>query len=205
MCRRATVHGAVVSLLAFVALALVGCGTTKKTPTSSAAAIGVNGRPIGKLSTPGTPKGEQTVRIEVIAKTGTQRAALALVPVYVHNRGPFLFALDTGASRSLVSSGLVRELHLPQVGPARVIRGITGAGLASVVQVENWAAGKVQLPTSRLDAMLPPANSGPEAEGAPPSHLRGAVGLLGSDVLSRYGKIAVDYDRDLLILDPPVR
>src|SRR5205085_12695326 len=114
LCHRATVHGAVVSLVAFLALALVGCGTAKKTPTSSASAIGVNGRPIGKLSTPGTPKGEQTVRIDVIAKTGAQRAALALVPVYVHNRGPFLFALDTGASRSLVSSGLVRELHLPQ-------------------------------------------------------------------------------------------
>ncbi|HSC02354.1 MAG TPA: hypothetical protein VLC49_03515 [Solirubrobacteraceae bacterium] len=30
------------------------------------------------------------------------------------------------------------------------------------------------------------------------------VGLLGSDVLSRYGKIAIDYDKGLLVLDPPV-
>jgi hypothetical protein len=28
------------------------------------------------------------------------------------------------------------------------------------------------------------------------------VGLLGSDVLSRYGKVAIDYNRALLILDP---
>ena len=35
--------------------------------------------------------------------------------------------------------------------------------------------------------------------------LQGPVGLLGSDVLSRYGKIAIDYDKGLLVLDPPVK
>ena len=35
--------------------------------------------------------------------------------------------------------------------------------------------------------------------------LRGPMGLLGSDVLSRYGKIAIDYDKGLLVLDPPVK
>jgi hypothetical protein len=28
--------------------------------------------------------------------------------------------------------------------------------------------------------------------------------VLGPDVLSRYGKIAIDYDKGLLVLDPPV-
>jgi hypothetical protein len=40
---------------------------------------------------------------------------------------------------------------------------------------------------------------------SPPRAVSGPVGLLGSDVLSRYGKIAIDYDKGLLILDPPVK
>jgi len=31
------------------------------------------------------------------------------------------------------------------------------------------------------------------------------VRALGSDVLSRYGKIAIDYDKGLLVLDPAVK
>jgi hypothetical protein len=30
-------------------------------------------------------------------------------------------------------------------------------------------------------------------------------GLLGSDVLSRYGRVAIDYDHDVLLLDPRLR
>jgi Aspartyl protease len=193
-----------------VALAIAplagGCGGTHSHVAGSAAAIGVNGRRIGSLSTPGTPKGEQTVHVLVVAKTGPQRAAMALVPVYIDERGPYPFALDTGASSSLISATLAHQLHLAAQSPATTIHGITGAGRAYQVRLGNWRAGRVPLPPSLIDAMLP--REGGESGGEPPAHGRrraGPAGLLGSDVLSRYGKIAVDYDRGLLILDPPVR
>jgi hypothetical protein len=46
---------------------------------------------------------------------------------------------------------------------------------------------------------------GPRTASGTRTSLHGPVGLLGSDVLSRYGKIAIDYDRGLLVLDPPVK
>jgi Aspartyl protease len=198
--------------LAIISVALlaacVSCGGARKTVTNSASAVGLNGARIGNLSTPGTPKGEQTVQIEVVAKLGAHRAAMALVPVYIDERGPFLFALDTGASSSLVSSTLAQRLRLPAAGPVEPIAGIGGAGRAYPVRIENWTAGKVALPPSEIDAMLPSQEraKGGVGKGGRDAGRKGgpAVGLLGSDVLSRYGKIAVDYNRGLLILDPRV-
>jgi hypothetical protein len=194
-------------LAAVITLVCAGCGGAKKTATSSVAAIGFNGKQIGKLSTPGTPKGEQTISIQVIAKTGAHRSAVALVPVYIDEHGPFPFAIDTGASRSLISSALAHRLHLPETGSAGVISGIAGSSRAIDIRVDNWRAGKVPLPPTLVAAMLPSLKEGKGPTEPTRGHrrLRGPVGLLGSDVMSRYGKIAIDYDRSLLILDPPVR
>ncbi len=188
------------------ALAAAGCGASGSPPahTGTAAAVSPQGRQIGKLSTPGTPKGEQTVPIKVIAKTGAQRAAMALVPVRIDGKGPFLFALDTGATTSLVPAALAQQLHLHREGAAQKIEGVTGGGKAYPVRIDNWSAGSVALPSSIVSAL---ESSSPE----PPSAVKGKEGvhgpqgLLGSDVLSRFGKIAVDYDHSLLVLDPPVR
>lgn len=49
------------------------------------------------------------------------------------------------------------------------------------------------------------AGQGATTQSKSASPVQGPVGLLGSDVLSRYGKIAIDYDKGLLILDPPVK
>ena len=64
-----------------------------------------SGHHLSKLSTAGTPHGEQTVKIEVVATSaGPARQTLALVPVYIDGHGPLPFALDTGASRSRSAS-----------------------------------------------------------------------------------------------------
>ncbi|HEY4896829.1 MAG TPA: hypothetical protein VII01_12140 [Solirubrobacteraceae bacterium] len=54
-------------------------------------------------------------------------------------------------------------------------------------------------PPTLIGAIVPSASTGIQ------TRPHGPIGLLGSDVLSRYGKIAVDYDKSLLILDPPIR
>jgi hypothetical protein len=194
---------AAAAVLVTCSVAASGCGgAAPRTRTSSAAAVNLHGQQIGRVSTPGTPRGEQTVSIEVLARTGPERAAIALVPVRIDGRGPFPFALDTGASTSLISAALATRLHLVPQGPPRTIEGVTGGGRAYRVRIGDWSAGKVALPPTLADELV--------ASGAQPPVVRrrggaGPVGLLGSDVLSRYGKIAVDYDRGLLVLDPPVR
>lgn len=190
--------------LAGTLLLAVGCGTSTRQGTAAhtgaGAVITPSGHRLSKLSTPGTPKGEQTVRIEVVAtSTNAARQTLALVPVFIDGHGPFPFALDTGASRSLISAGLAHQLGLPSRGSAGMLEGVTGAASAENFAVASWRAGNVTLPPSMIAAVGAPT----AAPGA--ANLHGPVGLLGSDVLSRYGKIAIDYDKALLVLDPPVK
>jgi hypothetical protein len=139
------------------------------------------------------------VKIEVVATSARPiRQTLALVPVFIDGHGPLPFALDTGASRSLISASLAVQLHLPARGSAGMLQGVTGAASAENFAVASWRAGAIRLPPSMIAAIGSPA-------AGVVSKLHGPVGLLGSDVLSRYGKIAIDYDRGLLVLDPPVK
>ncbi len=188
-----------------VALALLaaGCGSASHrsatTRTGTGAVVTPSGRHLSKLSTAGTPRGEQTIKIEVVATSARpSRQTLALVPVFIDGHGPFPFALDTGASRSLISPALATQLHLPARGSAGMLQGVTGTASAENFAVAAWRAGSVTLPASLIAAV-----GSATAGGVTKPH--GPLGLLGSDVLSRYGKIAIDYDKGLLVLDPPVK
>jgi len=189
--------------IAALALLVAGCGTaahqTRSAHTGTGAVITPSGQRLSRLSTAGTPRGEQTVKIEVVATSSRpNRQTLALVPVFIDDRGPLPFALDTGASRSLISASLAAQLHLPARGSAGMLQGVTGTASAENYAVASWRAGSVALPPALIAAIgSPTAGAG--------ARLRGPVGLLGSDVLSRYGKIAIDYDKGLLVLDPPVK
>jgi len=190
-----------------VALLAAGCGsgashstTSQHTGTGTGAVVTPSGHRLAKLSTAGTPQGEQTVKIEVVATSARPtRQTLALVPVFIDGHGPLPFALDTGASRSLISATLAAQLHLPARGSAGMLQGVTGDASAENFAVSSWRAGTITLPPSMIAAI------GSPAAGAAVTKLHGPVGLLGSDVLSRYGKIAIDYDKGLLVLDPPVK
>ena len=57
----------------------------------------------------GTDRGGMAVHIQVV-KHGRQ--VLALVPVTIDGKGPYTFALDTGASQSLVDSQIARDLRV---------------------------------------------------------------------------------------------
>lgn len=191
---------AAVAAAATVAACGSGAGSGKVTPSGHAGAVTPSGRHV-RVTTPGTPKGQQTVHIEVIATSGRpNREAMALVPVYIDGQGPYAFALDTGASTSLIARPLATKLHLRQMGSAGTLHGVTGSARGVKVQIRSWRAGKVGLPAQVIAAIGPKAAAPAQASGP-----GGAVGLLGSDVLSRYGKIAVDYEHSLLILDPPVK
>lgn len=205
LARSAALSGAVA-----LTLSIVGCGGSSKS-TTTVAAINGKGQQIGNLSTPGTPKGEQTVHVVVVAKKGEKRAAMAFVPVYIDGHGPYPFAVDTGASTSLVSRAIVKKLKLPEMGPETEISGVDGSGKALSVRVDNWSAGKIPLPPSIVTTLVHSEEEEqaskpvePPKKGKPAA-VEGPVGLLGSDVLSRYGKVAIDYDKSLLILDPRVR
>ena len=131
---------------------------------------------------------EQSVPLFVLQ--GPSGSTLALVPVYLNGQGPFAFALDTGASQSVVDEDLADQLKLPKDGPAVEMTGVSATAEATQVRVNAWRVGDVELPgRSMVCLKLSAANRRVKMRG-----------LLGSDVLSRFGAVTVDYNNQRLLL-----
>lgn len=135
------------------------------------------------------PEGRQVVQLEIIEGAGG--SVLVLVPVMIDGKGPFRFALDTGASQTLLDSGLVAQLGLEVTGEVGPVTGIVGATTADEVVIESWSIGEVQLPAARAVGLEMTAG------GAGAVEFRG---LLGADILRRFKVITLDFDKGLLIL-----
>jgi predicted aspartyl protease len=139
---------------------------------------------------PPTVSGGGTVQLQIAR--GREGGTLAFVPVYINGQGPYAFALDTGASHSVVDVEIADELGLPRDGRDVEMSGVAAQEEAEPVKVGNWQVGDVKLPTDMIVAIQ---LSGPMKGG-------GLQGLLGSDVLSRFGTITVDYTQSVLVLNP---
>jgi predicted aspartyl protease len=111
---------------------------------------------------------------------------LAFAPVRVDGKGPFLFTLDTGASQSLIDSKLATALRLKTLGRTRTpVMGVTGQTRAKIIKVTSWRAGSTPLPAATILSLLVAQHNGP-------------VGLLGSDILSRFHSVEVNYAKGIL-------
>jgi hypothetical protein len=122
------------------------------------------------------------------------RVRVVLIGICINGQGPFIFALDTGASSSLVAQALVTNLDLPVSGPA-VTTGVVGCRASAVQPVEfgSWSAGGLVLdPQSVIAGRL-----GSDDDGL------GLEGLLGSNVLQRFGAIRIDYRNQTLAVGAP--
>ncbi|MCL4533969.1 MAG: retropepsin-like domain-containing protein [Bacteroidetes bacterium] len=160
--------------------------------TSAIASCGQLGQ---TSSAPSPPAGEvaeggQTVSLQIVQGQGG--AVLALIPVSIQGQGPFPFALDTGATTSLIDTNLATQLGLQVVGHVQQVTGVTGSEPAELVKVNQWNAGNISLPPITATSVNLPG----------PQHGGGLQGLLGSDVLSTYGTVIVDYQRGILVLNP---
>ena len=148
----------------------------------------------GSSSSPKPQLGQFDVALKVL-KHGNQ--VIALVPVTINGHGPYTFALDTGASQSLVDSSVAKELRVKKTGASHRVAGITSVTNVKTIVVKNWRVGKVKLPaTTVVEANLPFG----DADG-------GVQGLLGSDMLSSFDVVTIDYADGVLKLHarPPVK
>lgn len=135
------------------------------------------------------PGEELSVPIEVEA--GADGGTLAFVPVYFGEQGPFSFALDTGAAHSVIDEKVVEEARLALTGETRSLSGISGLAEAKHVQVDAWRVGDVALPPLEVSSMLLAAGDDHTMRG-----------LLGSDVLSGFDRVTIDYVEGRLVLQP---
>jgi predicted aspartyl protease len=122
-------------------------------------------------------------------------SVIVMVAVTLQGQGPYDFVLDTGASRSVVDQQLADDLGLQQVAAVPQVTGVTGPAQATVVRVADWSVGDVTLPSgvvAAIDLQLTDSNAAQQLLG------RRLYGLLGSDVLSSFGVVSIDYDQQTL-------
>jgi hypothetical protein len=118
---------------------------------------------------------------------------LAFAEVFIAGKGPYAFTVDTGASHSVIDWDLARELELKVIGEPVAVTGITCRGEAGRIRVRGWRMGGVRLPKLEIQTIDMPDPGGELV----------IEGLLGSDVLSRFGAVTVDYEAGRLFLDSP--
>jgi len=113
------------------------------------------------------------------AATRPDQIGRVIVPVMVNGRGPFLFVVDTGATRTVLTPQLVAALGLQSTDDAGVtLNGATGSAVVPTIAVESIAAGDVVLENQQL----------PVAEGL----ASGIDGILGIDALADK-RVMIDF------------
>ncbi len=124
--------------------------------------------------------GQGTVHAKVVSGSGGSR--LLIVPVFIGSHGPYDFALDTGAARSVVDSRVASQLRLPTTGREQTITGVSGTSEAIRVRISAWRVDTTALPDATILSLRLPGSAGPTLSG-----------LLGSDMLSQFRTVTIDY------------
>lgn len=118
--------------------------------------------------------------------TGLDLAMRMTVPVMINGKGPFQFVVDTGASRTVISEDLAKQLALPSAGTAR-LHAMGGAANVRMVRINT-----VEVSTNR--------KKGVEAAALPRRYV-GADGLLGIDSMKGQ-RIVMDFVAHTMRVEP---
>ncbi|MES1199805.1 MAG: retropepsin-like aspartic protease, partial [Pseudomonadota bacterium] len=93
------------------------------------------------------------------AQASPDSAGRAVAMVFVNNQGPFRFVVDTGASRSVLSSELAEHLGLRIFGQSEV-HSVTDVRLAPLAHVASLHFGPVALANTDLPVLDGPMLAG---------------------------------------------
>lgn len=84
-----------------------------------------------------------------------------VVPVEVDGQGPFRFVIDTGASHSSISPGLVRKLGLTvSKVPLINLEGVTGSAAVPAVRIGMLRAGSLVIRNTQVPVLSTPMMAG---------------------------------------------
>lgn len=126
---------------------------------------------------PQLPTGELTATNEVVLNTAQDRLTRMTVEVYVNGQGPFAFAIDTGADRTVISQGLATRLGLVGDGQAQ-LHGIAGVDAVPTTRLATLRVGAKQVDNIRAPIL--------------PDNALGAAGLLGIDAVAGQ-RVTMDF------------
>lgn len=142
------------------------------------------------LTPPALEEISATEGVAVAGATHTDRMGRVVAPVMVNGQGPYRFIVDTGANRSVVSTGLAERLGLPTVGQGTV-HSVHGATSADLVAVESLRYSNLEVPGNQM----------PMLQGA---MLAGEQGLLGVDGMQGR-RLRLDFDEGCIEIVPSNR
>lgn len=130
-------------------------------------------------------------RVEIKFQLGGPSKPVVLVPVLVNGKGPYQFALDTGAGQTVVSSELAKELALDP-GEKKEALGAGGKVSVSLSKVRSIAIESAKLedvPVVITDLSLLRLAVGGKLDG-----------ILGYNYLRNF-KVTIDYPKGKLALE----
>ena len=139
-----------------------------------------------------TALGGGAARVPITVSTVAGQVA-ELVNVCIDGQGPYPFIIDSGAGESIIDAHLAATLHLAHVGSETEFSGVGCTGKAQPVGLTSWSVAGVPLSPQTLTAATLPDFG---VAGQP-------VGLLGSDVLSRFGAVRIDFAAQTLTFGGP--
>jgi hypothetical protein len=111
--------------------------------------------------------------------------------VCIGGKGPFPFLVDTGDATSLVDSSLAARLHLALVDGPRTVTSFTCKRQLSFAALSRWSVGNTTLPPQTVEVGTIRSPVFPNVDGQ-----------LGSDTLSSFGAVRIDYRQQTLTLGP---
>jgi Aspartyl protease len=173
------------ALVVVTVLALFS-GCTSSEPPASVTRLGVAGMqlPVFEESCAPQPGPPSVVPIRVV------RAAL-VANVCIGGAGPFPFLVDTGGSTTLVDSSLAGRLHLALVDGPRTVSSFTCKRQISFAALSRWSVGNTRLLPQTVEVGTVRSPALPDLDG-----------VLGSDTLSSFGAVRIDYREQTLTLGP---
>jgi predicted aspartyl protease len=119
--------------------------------------------------------------------TTSEALGRVIAPVWVNGQGPFRFIIDTGANRTVLSTGLAARLGLSPHGVGQV-HSIDGVETAPLVDVASITYGQLPISSGAL-----PMLSGPV--------LGAELGLLGVDGMDGR-RLHMDFERRCVEISP---
>lgn len=173
---------------------MFGCALSSLTVSASAVSFATTRRPHADALQPASCLAAIRSHPLESVPVSIQRAdkgALVVARVCIDEHGPFRFLVDTGASESVVATPLARLLDLGRAGATRPAAGLCRAEVTPV-NVRTWSLSGIRLAGQRLVSAPLPVVGGQRIDG-----------LIGSDVLSRFGAVRIDYSRRRLTLATP--
>jgi len=170
-------------VIAVAAALITGCNSSAA-PVARPVVPGIQ-LPVFEKSCAPQPGPRSVVPIRVVG-----RAAI-VANVCIGGEGPFPFLVDTGGSTTLVDSSLAARLHLALVDGPRTVSSFTCKRQISFAAASRWSVGNTTLlpQTVEVGTVQSPA-------------LPNLDGVLGSDTLSSFGAVRIDYRQQTLTLGP---